>query len=100
MITTYHPEEMLHTFCLLTCLATLAMLLEPQWSWTNSLFGAVATHVLIGHLYASKAISACCLQQPQTPRDSYRSHCMYACAILMIVELPGAVFFGVFGNRL
>lgn len=89
---------MLYALCFVVCLATLATRLEPhQWSWTNALFGGIATHVLIGHLYASKAIDACCFQ-PQTPRYFGRKSCVYACAKLVMVELLGAVFFGVFGT--
>lgn len=92
----YHSEDMLYALCVVAGLATLAMLLEPQWSGTNALFGGIATHVLVGQLYASKAIEACCFQ-PQS-HASYRKNCVFACARLVMVDLSGAIFFSLFGT--
>ena len=94
---------MLYTFIFLTSLATLATLLTPEWSWTNASLGALGTHVLIGHLHASKAIDACCFptQKIKRPRYAlYRDDCVLAWVKLVAVELSGSVFFGVFGKGL
>jgi hypothetical protein len=85
---------MLYALCVVASLAILAMLLVPQWSETNGLFGGVATHVLVGQLYASRAIEACCFRS----QTLHRRNCAFACARLVMVNLSGATFFGMFGR--
>lgn len=85
---------MLGAIGFLASLALLAAFLEPHWSWTNFLRGAIITHILVGQSYLSKAISTCCLQT----RPS-RSGCLRACATLLVIELSGSIFFGIFGTH-
>jgi hypothetical protein len=43
-----HPEDVIYVLCVVPGLATLAMLLEPQWSGTNALFGGIARYARLG----------------------------------------------------
>lgn len=92
------PERRMFAISFMACLAMLSTFLEPHWSWMIFSGGMIVTHMLIGQLYLSRAISICCLQPAS--RTPSRSECVRACATLVIIELSGSLFFGAFGASL
>jgi len=81
--------------------ATTSLETESHWSWTNALSGALVTHILVGHLYFSKAIDICCLQaQAHMHARPWKCACVRACVTLATIECSGFMFFGAFGAHL
>lgn len=82
---------------LIVCTAILVFYLEPSWIWTNTLFGTLTTHTLIGNVFASEAIKSCFVRNG-VKYDSTR--CRRDFAALIAVDLGGGVFFGFYGHDL
>lgn len=89
---------MFYAIAFLSCIAALATLLEPHWAWSNLFFGAIATHILIGNVYMSRAIESYCYGMYQG-RPLRRSP-VHDCLVFASLEPLGALFFGVYGTSL